>query len=462
MLLTLQAVSRTCRAGLLVALLLAAAQSLAAPAGQIEFAQGLTSAQQSGQQPRFLNKGDVLNEGDVLNTGAKGFAIIAFPDGGKMTLRPNTTFAIDQYSSTAGQEAVVLRLLKGGLRAITGAIGRAKPEAVRVITTSATIGIRGTSFDVRICGADCAQEARPGAKPPPAAADPVVARVAIMNGPVLIVGANKQTRAATRGASLFTGESIRTASRAHAVLIFRDETRVTVAAESEFQLENVRFTGDKADTGNFAVRLVKGAARTLTGLLAKRDAGAFRFSAAGSTIGIRGTGFDTRVVQECAAAKCADFVYAQLWEGSIALDAANQSLVIPLNRAAVFNALQNRVALLDVVPAFFATEPAPRPDQLKIEEDFFGAVNLSGTPAGLYVNVRDGHVVVLGLDNRGIDLARNEAGFLAVGGTTPARLTRVPLFMSQDPIPAPENFDEKTLRLLETLGGSSGGLICEM
>ena len=33
---------------------------------------------------------------------------------------------------------------------------------------------------------------------------------------------------------------------------------------------------------------------------------------------------------------------------------------------------------------------------------------------------------------------------------------------SNDPLPAPENFDEKLLRLLETLGDSSGGLICEM
>ncbi len=462
MLLTLQALLRRCRGGLWAALWLAASQAFAAPAGQIEFAQGLASAQQSGQSPRFLNKGDVLNEGDVLNTGAKGFAIIAFPDGGKMTLRPNTTFAIDQFNSTAGQEATVFRLLKGGLRAITGAIGRAKPDAVRVNTTAATIGIRGTSFDVRICDADCAKEVRPGAKPPPAAADPVVARVAVISGTALIVGVNKQTRVATRGASLFTGESIRTEKSAHAVLIFRDETRVTVAAESEFQLENVRFTGEKADTGNFAVRLIKGTARTLTGLLAKRDANSFRYTAGGSTIGIRGTGFDARVVQECVAKKCADFVYAQLWEGAIALDAANQSLVIPLNRAAVFNALQNSVALLDAVPPFFTNEPAPRPDQIKIEEDYFGVVNLNGTPAGLYVNVRDGHVVLLSGNNRGVDLARNEAGYLAVGGNTPARLTRVPLFMSQDPIPAPESFDEKTLRLLETLGDSSGGLICEM
>ena len=144
------------------------------------------------------------------------------------------------------------------------------------------------------------------------------------------------------------------------------------------------------------------------------------------------------------------------------LDAAKQSLLIPLNRAAVFNALLNRLSLLDQVPAFFTNETAPRPDQVTTDENFFDAVDLNGAPPGLYVNVRDGQVLFLGRSNRGIDLGRFESGYLSIGGDTPVRLTRVPQFMTNDPIPAPENFDQKLLRLLETLGGSSGGLICEM
>ena len=453
---------QACRAALVAALLLAANPSLGAPAGRVEFAQGLASAQQRGQTPRFLSKGDALQEGDVLNTGAKGFAIIVFPDGGKMTLRPNTTFAIDQFNATAGQEATVFRLLKGGLRAITGAIGKAKPEAVRINTSTATIGIRGTQFDARICDSDCAKENRGGASPKPVAADAVVARVAVVAGSVTAVTTSKQSRVLVKGSALYTGESIRTEKSSHVMLVFRDETRITIASESEFSLDNVRFTGAQSDSGNFAVRLLKGTARTFTGLFAKRTASAFQFSAGTATVGIRGTGFDTRVVRECVANKCADFVYAQLWDGSISLDAANQSLLIPLSRAAVFNALQNSVALLDNVPRFFADETAPRPDQVTVDENFFGAVDINGAPAGLYVNVRDGHVVFIGANNRSVDLGRAEAGFLADGSNAPARLTRVPGFMTNDPIPAPENFDEKTLRLLETLGDSSGGLICEM
>ena len=454
--------SRASRWLLAVMLLMAVQVSMAAPAGQVEFAQGLTSAQQAGQPPRFLGKGDVLQEGDVLNTGARGFAIIVFPDGGKITLRPNTTFAIDQYRTTAGQESVALRLLKGGLRAITGSIGKTKPDAIRISAPTATIGIRGTEFDARICTDDCAKEERGSAKPVPVGADPVVARVAAITGTATVTAANKQTRNVLKGAALYTGESIRTAVGAYAVLAFRDQTRITVASDSEFRLENVRFTGAQSDSGNFVVRLLRGTARTLTGLLAKRDPTAFQFRAATATIGIRGSGFDTRVQQECDAGKCTDVVYAYLWLDSVALDTEGKSLLIPLDRAAVFDALRNLYALLDAVPAFFTNETAPRPDRIPFDENLFKVVDIEGAPPGLYVNVQDGRVIFLGLNNQGVDLGRIEAGYQRDGNSTPVRLLRIPLFMLNDPIPRPNNFDEKLLRLLEVLGDSSGGLICEL
>lgn len=450
------------RALLALALAAGAPHALSAPAGQVEFAQGLASAQQRGQATRILGKGDPLQEGDVLNTGARGFAIIAFPDGGKVTLRPNTTFAIDRYNGAAGQEAVALRLLKGGMRTITGTIGRSKPESVSVRTATATIGIRGTSFDARLCEADCALEnqPRPGVKPKPAGTSAVVARVLLLQGEASVVNPNQPSQPArrvARGAALFSGEAIRTEKGSHVVLLFRDTTRITVTAESELRLEDVRIAGDKADSGSMLLRLTRGAARTFTGLLARRDPKAFEFRAATATIGIRGTGFDTRIAQECAApGQCGDVVYAQLWDGAIALDGGGQSLLVPLSRAAVFDALRKRLALLDDVPDSFLRESAPRPDQVAVDDTLFAAVNLPGAPAGLYVNVRDGHVVL-----QNLDLGRFESGYLGPDGN-PVRLTIVPRFLAEDPIPAPENFDERTQRLLEVLSERSDGLICEM
>ena len=60
--------------------------------------------------------------------------------------------------------AAVLRLLRGGLRAFTGLIGKTQPRNVRFTTSVATIGIRGTGMDLS-CQGSCAEE--PGEAPPP-------------------------------------------------------------------------------------------------------------------------------------------------------------------------------------------------------------------------------------------------------------------------------------------------------
>jgi len=42
---------------------------------------------------------------------------------------------------------MVLQLLRGGFRTITGLIAKGSPEAAKVQTSTATIGIRGRYFD---------------------------------------------------------------------------------------------------------------------------------------------------------------------------------------------------------------------------------------------------------------------------------------------------------------------------
>jgi len=445
----------------LLAPLLVHAQSVV---GKIEFVQGLASAQNGTAAPRFLNKGDAIFESDVISTSARGFAIIAFADGSKMTLRPNTIFAVDKFVQTKGSESAAFRLLKGGFRAITGAIGRANPQGVQINTATATIGIRGTSFDTRICETDCAKELRPGQKSKPPAAQ-VVGRVALHSGVSTVVDAKGQSRAVTQGTPLFSGETVRTEKGAWAVLAFRDQSKVTVISESEFKLEDVRFSGVRSDTGSFTVRVLRGGARALTGLLGKREPAAVKFNAATVYIGLRGTGFDHRIALDCVApGNCAQAVFAYTWEGAIALESGQQSLVVPLGRAGIANPDQNKLALLDKVPQFFLDEAAPRPDTVNVDfENLFATNNVDGAPAGVYASVRDGHIHFAGRKS-GIDLGPGESGYLADGQDTPMRLSNTPRFLSEDPIPAPEEFNEKTLRLLEILnpGGNPGDVICEM
>jgi hypothetical protein len=128
--------------------------------GEVLFAQGAITAQRGTETPRFLVQGDPLVRGEVISTGARGFAQLALKDGTRLSLRPNTRFNVTGYSQQAGSESLAMELLRGGLRAVSGLISKAGPDRMRVQTGTATIGVRGTEFDARLCQGDCAAEQR--------------------------------------------------------------------------------------------------------------------------------------------------------------------------------------------------------------------------------------------------------------------------------------------------------------
>ena len=452
-------------AALWVSALVVPAALAAAPAGEVIYAHGLTSIQRTGEPARFVAKGDAISEGDVISTGPKGFAVIGLKDGSKMTLRPDTSFAVDKFSHGGKEEAGLFRLLKGGVRAITGLIGKRNPQGMRVSTTTATIGIRGTGFDARLCEADCANEVRPAArKDVPPSAELIVARIATHSGSGSLIAPDGQTRPISNGAPLFNGDTVRTDKESYAVVAFRDRSKATVISESEFKLENVRFSGPLYDQGNFVVRVVKGGVRALTGLLAKREPKSVQINMITAVIGIRGTGVDGRLSLDCVAGACSDAAFAYTWEGSIVLQAGGRSIVIDTDRAGVYNPAQDRLVVLDQVPQFFLDETVPRPDTVEVNfENLFAFVSIEGHPAGLYIGMFDGHVEFAGSGGY-IDLGPGEAGYLGEGQTVPVRLVRYPDFLLTDPYPRPDKFDEQTIRLLDVLnpGGNPGDLICEL
>lgn len=110
-----------------------------------------------------------IHEGDLLVTEADSYARIKFADNSEIVLRPETHFAVTSYSfNPAVPEAdnFASRLLKGGIRAVTGLLGKRNRDRVTYETITATIGIRGTHFGALLCQADCAGIPTPGGRPP--------------------------------------------------------------------------------------------------------------------------------------------------------------------------------------------------------------------------------------------------------------------------------------------------------
>lgn len=123
-------------------------QSWAAPAARVEFSTGNAVATGPDGKARRLTKGTQINAGDTINT-ADGRAQLRFTDGGLMSLSPDTEFKVEEYSFEGkqdGSEKSFFNLVKGGLRAITGAIGHTNKKNFKLNTPVATIGIRGTEF----------------------------------------------------------------------------------------------------------------------------------------------------------------------------------------------------------------------------------------------------------------------------------------------------------------------------
>lgn len=98
---------------------------------------------------KVLAQKSEVHQGDTLVTEKGVYARIRFIDKSEVTLRPNSQFKIENFSfDEAKPEAddAKFNLVKGGLRAVTGALGKRSRERVGFNTPTATIGIRGTTF----------------------------------------------------------------------------------------------------------------------------------------------------------------------------------------------------------------------------------------------------------------------------------------------------------------------------
>jgi FecR-like protein len=142
----------------------------AGPAGEVTHVSGAVVAQKADGQSRVLSVKSAVNEGDVVATADNSYARVKFTDGTEAVLRPASQVKIDRFNFEEQKpqaDGMVLSLLKGGFRAVTGLLGKRNPANMRVATPSATIGIRGTTFGALYCNNDCGGAAGGGGAAPP-------------------------------------------------------------------------------------------------------------------------------------------------------------------------------------------------------------------------------------------------------------------------------------------------------
>ena len=108
---------------------------------------GEVHAQAPAAAARALRAGDPVYLGDRLVTASGALLEITFRDRTRMTLGSATEMTVKEYSAPESDKPSFLNeITRGVFRVLTGLIARRQPGAVRFVTPTATIGIRGTHF----------------------------------------------------------------------------------------------------------------------------------------------------------------------------------------------------------------------------------------------------------------------------------------------------------------------------
>lgn len=404
-------------------------------AGEVEFSRGVGFAQAAGQSPRTLGKGLQLREGDRLTTSEGASAIIKMQDGTRMTVRPNSEVVLSQYQfkENAPDNSMLMQLVRGGFRAVTGVIAKNSPNAARVQTSTATIGIRGTDFDARLCTRDCAAESariNEGARPNAVLAS---AKVVSTQGELVAIDGTGQRRRLVDGGSVYPGDLVETGPATRAVLAFRDDTRITLGSTTRFRVDNFVYDEKNAGEGRFLASVLKGSVRALTGLIAKANNRNVGFSTATATIGIRGTGLDITCSGACAGEPGGSGSGLTLftWLGSIAVTPTGQTALQVLQAGQGLFISPSGIVPVTVPPNI----EGPRPDTVNVPPKLFSHDNVSDSDEGLFVFVRDGHIELASGDLV-LHLGKGEAGFSGKTGST-GRPPTIPKFLDFDSMPMP-------------------------
>jgi hypothetical protein len=382
-----------------------------------------------GGAPVALGKGQSLQTGDRLTTAPTGLALVQMSDGARVSIRPGSDMVLKDYrfQPAATDNRMVVQLLKGGLRSVSGLVAKTGPDAARVETKTATVGIRGTDFDVRLCERDCAAERGAIRQPPRDMVPKASARVLSFRGGVQLQGADGVARPVVEGSPVYPGDRVETGGGAQVILALRDGGVVVLDATTRWHLDDFVHDPAQPTESRLVARVLSGAARVMGGpQMAERGLTLVTPAAA---VRLGRSGVDVACQGSCDGASQNDTLTVFAWKGGVAVqpNGANET---PLAEG-------QGVLLRGGAGAPHAAPLAglPNVETLQVPTTLFGQAAVDQGGEGLWVAVRDGHVALQG--NQGtLHLGKGEAGVLRNDGAL-VRPTQWPLVIEFDRTPHP-------------------------
>jgi hypothetical protein len=140
------------KALLLIAFWLSCSFAMAAQvAGTVVQLSGPLLAKKASGAVKILSLKSEVESGDTLVTEKNTYAMVKFIDNSEITLKPASQLTIDNFAFDNAKpdgDSASFNLLKGGMRSVSGLLGKRNKEKFALKTPAATIGIRGTTFIV--------------------------------------------------------------------------------------------------------------------------------------------------------------------------------------------------------------------------------------------------------------------------------------------------------------------------
>lgn len=127
------------------------ASLMAQEAGKIMRVTGKATVSSASNQTKEAAKDDVINTGDTITSSKESQVLIRMKDNSSLLVRADSKIKITAFQfENKPTDNTKTTVLAGTLRAVSGSIGKGQPDNVKYEAGTATIGIRGTDFEIAI------------------------------------------------------------------------------------------------------------------------------------------------------------------------------------------------------------------------------------------------------------------------------------------------------------------------
>ena len=135
----------------LLAILLCAEVSAQENIGMVMASRGDVRLVKAGNEVP-LRQGDFVAVGDQVVSAVRSFSVIQLFDGGKLSLRPESTLYITEFSLEGADGGYALiELTRGGMKLVAGSIATSNPEGFRIKTPLSILTVTEPEASLSLC-----------------------------------------------------------------------------------------------------------------------------------------------------------------------------------------------------------------------------------------------------------------------------------------------------------------------